>query len=205
MASEVLQVSLYNINGAFFAWAPSHFQAYCFLTELRQFSGFLSQKRFSRFLHEVLLDFLAYSFAHSVNNIFSYLKTNLPIWMYYFKVKIFKCITWAPMKFFSLCNIKMKIFFNTKKGDMTSKNNSHLYWRLFRFHLLCDKCVSTVMFSQQVLLNSVWLVCQICCYWMLNDNPEGLLAFKKYDFDVLHWHRISYEYFSLFHPLYWKI
>ncbi len=32
------------------------------------------------FLHEVLLDFLAYGFAHSVNNILSYLNiTNLPI------------------------------------------------------------------------------------------------------------------------------
>ncbi len=89
------------------------------------------------------------------------------------------CISWAPMKFFSLCGIKIKIFFHTKKGRHDFKEqNSHLYWR----HLLCDKCVSTVMFSQQVLLNSVWLVCQICCYCMLNDNPGGLLAFKKIRF-----------------------
>ncbi len=41
---------------------------------------FLARKDLADFVHEVLLDFLAYSFAHSVNNILSYLnKTNLPI------------------------------------------------------------------------------------------------------------------------------
>jgi hypothetical protein len=43
-------------------------------------ADFLARKDLADFLHEVLLDFLAYSFAHSVNNILSYLKkTNLPI------------------------------------------------------------------------------------------------------------------------------
>jgi hypothetical protein len=40
----------------------------------------LARKDFADLLHEVLLDFLAYSFAHSVNNILPYLNTtNLPI------------------------------------------------------------------------------------------------------------------------------
>jgi hypothetical protein len=42
-------------------------------------ADFLARKDLADFLHEVLLDFLAYSFAHSVNNILSYLnRTNLP-------------------------------------------------------------------------------------------------------------------------------
>ncbi len=35
-------------------------------------ADFLVRKDLADFLHEVLLDFLAYSFAHSVNNIFMY-------------------------------------------------------------------------------------------------------------------------------------
>ncbi len=127
-------------------------------------ADFLFRKDLADFLHEVLLDFLAYGFAHSVNNILSYLKTNFPIWMYYFKVKIFKCITWAPMKFFSLCGIKMKIFFHTIKWRHDIKEqNSHLYWRLFRFHLLCDKCVSTtglIKFCLAGLPNLLLLNCK---------------------------------------------
>jgi hypothetical protein len=51
-----------------------------FSTKLRQIGRFLCQKGFGNFLHGVLLDFLAYGFAHSVNNILSYLNiTNLPV------------------------------------------------------------------------------------------------------------------------------
>jgi hypothetical protein len=43
-------------------------------------ADFLARKDLADFLHKVLLDFLAYGFAHSVNNILSYLNlTNLPI------------------------------------------------------------------------------------------------------------------------------
>jgi hypothetical protein len=43
-------------------------------------ADFLARKDLTDFLHEVLLDFLAYNFAHSVNNILSYLiLTNLPL------------------------------------------------------------------------------------------------------------------------------
>ncbi len=43
-------------------------------------ADFLAIKVLADFLHDVLLDFLAYGFAHSVNNILSYLNiTNLPI------------------------------------------------------------------------------------------------------------------------------
>jgi hypothetical protein len=37
-------------------------------------ADFLARRDLADFLHEVLLDFLEYSFAHSVNNILSYLK-----------------------------------------------------------------------------------------------------------------------------------
>jgi hypothetical protein len=43
-------------------------------------ADFLARKDLADFLHEGLLDFLAYGFAHFVNNILSYLNiTNLPI------------------------------------------------------------------------------------------------------------------------------
>jgi hypothetical protein len=55
-------------------------QAYCFSTEPVDLADFLASKDLADFLHEVLLDFLAYVFAHSVNNILSYFTiTNLPI------------------------------------------------------------------------------------------------------------------------------
>jgi hypothetical protein len=42
-------------------------------------ADFLTRKDLADFLHEVLLDFLTYSFAHSVNNILSYFNiANLP-------------------------------------------------------------------------------------------------------------------------------
>ncbi len=55
-------------------------RTYCFSTELRQFGGFLTaRKNLTDFSLEALLDILAYGFAHSVCNIFSYLNiTNLP-------------------------------------------------------------------------------------------------------------------------------
>jgi hypothetical protein len=40
-------------------------------------ADFLARKDLADFLHEVLLDFLAYGFAHSVTNILSFLNIKL--------------------------------------------------------------------------------------------------------------------------------